>query len=354
MRPGLIVGDSQDGATKTFNTLYFPLRLYLTGRLRVFPARGDLRVNLVPVDYVAEAVERLTFDPRAAGLDFHLTAPYERLPTARELLDAVRAWAGKNLGYEPPRAVFVPLPVPAARGRFRTQRALHHKDRGVLDALITLTPYFNERRRFRRDNIDRLLGRYDMDWRAMLGPLLGYATSMSFMQRSDRTVHEQILFRLGGRSRPVVYHDVWDGVPHDRTAAAVRADIMAAAGALTAMGLRPGDRVALLGLNSTRFLTLDVAIGLVGAVGVPLYYTSPLPEVDGILAESGARMLFVGAPKVLERIDELTAHLPVVSFCRTPVPAGLPLGLIPWEEFLAKGAGSKVPEQAPVGLPPSR
>ena len=350
MRPGLVVGDSRDGAIRTFNTLYFPLRLYLTGRLRVLPARGDLRVNLVPVDYVAEAVERLTFDPRAAGLDFHLTAPYERLPTARELLDAVREWAGENLGYQPPRAVFVPMPVPAARGRYRTQRALRHKERGVLDALITLTPYFNERRRFRRDNIDRLLGPYDMDWRAMLGPLLRYATYMSFLHRSDRTVHEQILFRLGGRSRPVVYHDVWDGVPHDRTAAEVRADIMAAAGALSAMGVGPGDRVALLGLNSTRFLTLDVAIGLVGAVSVPLYYTSPPPEIDGILAASGARMLFVGAPKVLERLGELRARIPVVSFCRAPAPAGLPMEVMPWEAFLAKGAGREAPESAPVGL----
>ena len=36
-RPGMVIGDSRTGAIKTFNTLYFPLRLYLSGRLRVLP-----------------------------------------------------------------------------------------------------------------------------------------------------------------------------------------------------------------------------------------------------------------------------------------------------------------------------
>ena len=38
-RPGMVVGDSRTGAITTFNTVYAPLRLYMTGRLRVFPMR---------------------------------------------------------------------------------------------------------------------------------------------------------------------------------------------------------------------------------------------------------------------------------------------------------------------------
>ena len=350
-RPGLIVGDSRTGAIKTFNTLYFPLRLYLTGRLRLLPARSDLRVNLVPVDYVAEAIERLTFDERASGLYFHLTAPYDSLPTVRQLLDEVREWSTENLGYRPPRAAFLPLPVPVARGRYRTKRALRKQKRGVLDALITFTPYFNERRQFGRDNVDRLLGPYDRDWRAMLGPMLEYATRMNFLHRADRTVHEQLLFRLGGRSRAVTYHEVREGGQEVlRTAEDVRRDIVAAAGALTALGVGRGDRVALAGTNSTRFLTLDVAIGLVGAVSVPLYYTSPPNEVDGILGESGARLFLVGAPKVLARLGELRTKVPVVSFCRTPTPGGLGREVLSWEAFLAKGEGAREPTAAPVGM----
>jgi len=55
-RPGLIVGHSKTGTIKTFNTIYFPLRLYLTRKPRIIPLDPAMRVNLVPVDYVAEAV----------------------------------------------------------------------------------------------------------------------------------------------------------------------------------------------------------------------------------------------------------------------------------------------------------
>ena len=40
----------------------------------------------------------------------------------------------------------------------------------------------------------------------------------------------------------------------------VRREILACTGALAALGIRPGERVAIVGLNSTRYLALDAAI----------------------------------------------------------------------------------------------
>jgi len=85
-RPGMIVGDSRTGAIRTFNTVYYPLRLYLTGKLRVLPASSRLPLNVVPVDYVARAIASLTFDSRAVGLTFHLTAPHASLPEVGDAL----------------------------------------------------------------------------------------------------------------------------------------------------------------------------------------------------------------------------------------------------------------------------
>jgi long-chain acyl-CoA synthetase len=119
---------------------------------------------------------------------------------------------------------------------------------------------------------------------------------------------------------------------------------------LTAFGILPGERVAIVGLNSTRYLALDAAIGLVGAVSVPLYYTSPPAEADHILSASGARLLLVGTPKILERLGEIQADLPVVSFCRGSVPTGLGREVISWKAFLDLGAGCPVHLQAPVGF----
>ena len=115
-RPGMIVGDSATGEIKTFNTVYFPLRLYLNRQLWVVPGSHTQRLNLVPVDYVADATVRLTLEPEAAGLNFHLTAPYATLPQLGELVVFVRQWAREQLGLRLARPLFVPLPLP--RGRY--------------------------------------------------------------------------------------------------------------------------------------------------------------------------------------------------------------------------------------------
>jgi long-chain acyl-CoA synthetase len=326
VRPAMIVGDSRTGAVRTFNTVYAPLRRYLTRR-RLVPVRPGLRVNIVPVDWVADAIVHLSFDPAAEGRTVHLTAPYESLPTAAQLLGATRRWAAEHLDLRLPRPLFVPL-AGALPGELRP-----------------LAPYLAERRRYRRDHADRLLGPYDPDWRAYLPRLLTYATAHGFMHRRDRTVHEQILRRLAGETRPVSYQDLSGSVVVDRDPDAMRAEMLAAAGALRRLGVRPGDRVAVVGVNSTRYLTVDVAVGLAGAVGVPLHPTSPPAELDEVLAASGARLLLVGAPAVLSRLGDLRARLPVVSFCPGPAPSGV----LAWADFLGSGAANLGPATAPVG-----
>ncbi|UCE39658.1 MAG: AMP-binding protein [Thermoplasmata archaeon] len=349
-RPGMVVGDSKTGQIKTFNTLYFPLRLYFKGQLRILPVRSSLRVNLIPVDYVADAVVKLTFEPKAKGLNFHLTAPYKSLPTAKELVLFSRDWAKKNLGVKLKKPLFIPAPTGATKGRYRTQKVVQKHKRGFLDALIILAPYFNERRRFKRDNVNRFLGTYELKWKEVMENLLGYAAYMGFLHRSDRTVHEQILFRLSSKSMPVTYHDVFDGQIVTRTGSQLRSDIISAAWALKSIGVKPGDRVAIVGHNSTRYLTLDVAIGIIGAVSVPVYYTSPPSEIDKIVSASQAKVLFVGAPKILEKIHELTVDIPVISFCRKIPKYKSKRTIDNWGEFLAKGKEDDIPPEPEYGF----
>jgi long-chain acyl-CoA synthetase len=350
LRPGMVVGDSRTGAVKAFNTLYVPLRLYLSGRLRIFPTSGSLRVNLAPVDYVADAVVRLTFDRRAEGLNFHLTAPSSSLPTVKQMMHLVREWAETHLGMKLPRPLFIPLPLHLAKAGPRDRKAIEGEDRRTAGALELLAPYFKEDRIFRRDNTDRLLGPYVLKWQSVLPTLLQYAVYHGFLHRSERTIHEQVLFRLESKSRPVTYHDIVDGKAIIRSAAEVHREMLAVVGALAFLGIRAGDRVAIVGLNNTRYLALDVAIGLAGAVSVHLYYTSPPDEIDGILVASGARVLFVGAPKVMERLGEIRTDVKVVSFCRQPPPANLPREVIAWEDFLEQGKGKECQAEAPLGF----
>ncbi|MDD1773815.1 MAG: AMP-binding protein, partial [Methanomassiliicoccales archaeon] len=193
-------------------------------------------------------------------------------------------------------------------------------------------------------------GPYQMDWREFMPIILEYAVYMGFMHRSERTVHEQILFRLDSKSRPVKYHDIVEGAVVDRDAAEIKKNIHEATASLQAMGARPGDRIALVGLNSTRYLVMDIAIGLVGAVSVPLYYTCPPSDIEGILEDCKARMLLVGAPGLLDRVKDLPSDIPVVSFCRGPVPDTIAGKVIGWEAFLDLGRGGASIKTAPIGF----
>lgn len=332
-RPGMVVGDSLTGEIQSFNTMYVPLRLYLTGKLKLIPARPDMPLNIVPVDYVAGAIAQLAFDRRAAGLTFHLTVAPERLPRTKALLEAARSWAAERLGDPPPRPRFIPFQKLA--GKMSAQGL------GLPPSLLS---YFDENRSYRRDNVERLLGSYAPDWETILPRLFDYGARRGFLRRSGRTVHEQLVQRLQSRRLPLRVHDIaLDGSFRPRSGLEMVREIRESRAALQALGVRPGDRVALVGLNSSRFLSLDAAIGLSGAVSVPLYYTSPLPEMATILEASGARLLFIGAPGVLARVAELPAAeldaaRTIVSFCNSPLPAGLAGRILPWESFLGMGA----------------
>jgi thioester reductase-like protein len=72
LRPSIVVGDSRTGWTSSFNVLYPPLRAFARGAIPALPARRGSPVDVVPVDYVADSVDRLA----RCGPDgtFHLVA----------------------------------------------------------------------------------------------------------------------------------------------------------------------------------------------------------------------------------------------------------------------------------------
>ena len=65
------------------------------------------------------------------------------------------------------------------------------------------------------------------------------------------------------------------------------------AGALSALGVRRGDRVAILAWNSDRYLELMYAIPWIGAAMVPLNTRLATPEIEYILSDSSAVALFI-------------------------------------------------------------
>lgn len=97
------------------------------------------------------------------------------------------------------------------------------------------------------------------------------------------------------------------------------------AGALAAQGVKRGDRVALLCGNRPEFLELMLAVGWMGAVLVPINIASRGMQLQHILANCGARLLFIERDLLpaLEMIDRTTLALETVCVI-DPDTAALP------------------------------
>ena len=68
------------------------------------------------------------------------------------------------------------------------------------------------------------------------------------------------------------------------------------------LGVKPGDRIALLAESSPDWSITDYAILSNSAVNVPIYPTQALDQVEFILKNSGARILFISTNRQLKRI----------------------------------------------------
>ena len=86
----------------------------------------------------------------------------------------------------------------------------------------------------------------------------------------------------------------WLHIPGEAIIQRVRAVALG----LSALGVKKGDRVALLSENRPDWSVVDIAILSLGAVNVPIYTTQAPDQVRYILEDSGARVLFVSGRKV--------------------------------------------------------
>ena len=90
---------------------------------------------MIPVDYVADAITKLTFMPEAEGLTFHLVTPFDKQPAVRDLIEFIRNWADERFSERIPRPLYLPLPVPLTRVRFRAQGFIEPRNKKTLSAL---------------------------------------------------------------------------------------------------------------------------------------------------------------------------------------------------------------------------
>ncbi len=109
-RPAITVGDATTGITQKYDGPYFAIQWLVRqpGRLALMPVVGDLsiQVNVVPRDFVVDAIAHLAGLASSRGKTYQLADPAPL--TGREMLDVLGAAVGK-------RVVRIPLSVGAAK-----------------------------------------------------------------------------------------------------------------------------------------------------------------------------------------------------------------------------------------------
>jgi long-chain acyl-CoA synthetase len=134
MRPSIVVGEASTGWTQAFNVLYTPLKAFVQGRLPALPARASAPVDVVPVDYVADAIVELADRPADEGT-YHLVAA-GGASTVGELIDLASRHSDRSAPLILPPALYRGLLHPLLKRRAPARR------RQALERLETFFPYF--------------------------------------------------------------------------------------------------------------------------------------------------------------------------------------------------------------------
>jgi len=99
---------------------------------------------------------------------------------------------------------------------------------------------------------------------------------------------------------------------------------------LKSLGVKKGDRVALLSENRLEWALADLAILCAGAVSVPVYPTLLPGTISYILRDCQPCAIFVSTPHQATKVQGLRAELPflqdVIAFDPTDLPNVLPFG----------------------------
>ena len=130
MRPSIVVGDCHSGWTAAFNVMYWPLRAFARGLYSAVPAEPTAPLDVVSIDYVADAIHALCEMPGGIGETYHLTAG-ANASTIGEIADLASRYFGK-----PAPAVLTPAEFAiAARDATESQRR-------AIEGSVAYFPYF--------------------------------------------------------------------------------------------------------------------------------------------------------------------------------------------------------------------
>ncbi len=159
-----------------------------------------------------------------------------------------------------------------------------------------------------------------------------------------------MFFEQAGRlaGRPFLWSKR-DGRWQSLSYGAAAEEVRALARGLAALGIGPGDRVALVSENRPEWAIADFAIMSAGAIAVPAFTTNTTADHRHVLTHSGAKAVILSNKAMAERVLPAALEAPELSFIVTmdelPLAQGIGKRVLGWREAQAEeGRGSPIEE----------
>ncbi|GAA4366475.1 long-chain fatty acid--CoA ligase [Hymenobacter saemangeumensis] len=80
---------------------------------------------------------------------------------------------------------------------------------------------------------------------------------------------------------------------------------------LTSLGLKHGDKVAIISMNRPEWMMADFGISQIGAVSVPMYPSITVEDYKYIFTDAGVRAIFVADQSLYDKVKQATASLSI-------------------------------------------
>jgi long-chain acyl-CoA synthetase len=126
---------------------------------------------------------------------------------------------------------------------------------------------------------------------------------------------------------------------------AYRNEVRQAARALIALGVKPGDAVAVWGYNRPEWMIIDIAAMMIGASVAGIYFTSSPQDAVYIINHAQCELVLLENQDYFERLSECRQQLNITRrfVMMQGAPAPDPLQMT-WEDFLSRGESRFDPE----------
>ena len=157
-----------------------------------------------------------------------------------------------------------------------------------------------------------------------------------------RTVVTKVRDRAQADPRRVSMREKRYGIWQDITWGEYWDKVQLVGHALLALGVEPGDRVAVHSENRPEWLYADLGTNAIRAITMGLYPTNPAPEVRYLMQDSGSKVLIAEDQEQVDKALEVEADCPELQKIVYLEPRGVRdydhPKLMNWDDFLALGA----------------